>query len=77
VSASEKLLAAMRRNPCDWDLGHLKTLARQRGLSWRHRGGSHCVFVQQNGRTLSVPANRPIKPICIRMFLALIEASDP
>jgi len=73
MSAPGKLLDAMRRNPRDWDLGHLQTLARRHKVSWRHRGGSHCIFVRQDGHTLSVPANRPIKPVYIRLFLALID----
>ena len=46
-------------------------------LAWRdarrHKGGSHCVFVRADGRTLPVPARRPIKPVYIRMFLVLVD----
>jgi hypothetical protein len=31
------------------------------------------MFVRDDGRTLPVPARRPIKPVYIRMFLTLID----
>lgn len=73
MNSAAKLLDAMRRSPLDWQLTDLQVLARQHQLSWRHKGGSHCVFLRADGRTLPVPARRPIKPIYIRMFLALID----
>ena len=63
----------MRRSAQDWTLGDLQTVARGKGVSWRHKGGSHCIFVAVDGRTLSVPARRPIKPIYVKLFLALID----
>jgi hypothetical protein len=73
VNTATKLLEAMRRSSLDWSLGDLQAVARSRGVGWRHKGGSHCIFVRTDGRTLSVPARRPIKPVYIRMFLALVD----
>ena len=73
MTAAAKLLAAMRRQPLDWQLAQLQTVARQHGMGWRHEGGSHCIFVRADGRTLPVPARRPIKPIYIRKFIELID----
>ncbi|OGQ98347.1 MAG: hypothetical protein A2284_10690 [Deltaproteobacteria bacterium RIFOXYA12_FULL_61_11] len=70
---AEKLFAAMHRNPRDWSLAQLQTVARHFGLEWRQGGGSHCVFLRDDGRTLPIPAHRPIKPIYIKKFLALLE----
>ena len=67
------MLEAMRRNPLDWRIEQLQVLARQHGLEWRHGGGSHCVFVHADGRTLPVPAHKPIKPIYIKKFLRLLQ----
>ena len=53
----------------------LQTVARQNGIDWRHEGTSHCVFVRNDGKTLSVPARRPIKPIYVKKFLELIEGT--
>lgn len=73
MTAAAKLLKAMRTNPQDWQLAQLQTVARQHGIDWRHAGGSHCVFVRDDGRTLPVPARRPIKPIYVKKFLELLE----
>ena len=48
----------------------MQTIAKQKNVGWRHSGGSHSggshgVFIRADGRTLPVPARRPIKPICI------------
>jgi hypothetical protein len=73
VSAAAKILEGMRRSALDWSLSDFQVVAKHKGLTWRHKGGSHCVFVRKDGQTLSVPARRPIKPIYTRMFLALVD----
>ena len=76
MNSAAKLLASMRRNPLDWQLGDLLTVARKHGIDWRHDGGSHCVFIRDDGRTLPVPAHRPIKPVYIRKFVELVEGGE-
>ena len=76
MTTATKLLAAMRRNPLDWQIAQLQTVARQSGVDWRHEGSSHCVFVRPDGKTLPVPAHRPIKPIYIRKFVQLVDESE-
>lgn len=73
MNSATKLLLAMRRNPLDWQIAQLQTVARQAGIDWRHDGSSHCVFVRSDGRTLPVPANRPIKPIYVKKFVDLVD----
>ena len=75
MNTAAKMLVAMRNNALDWQLAQLQTVARQHGIDWRHDGTSHCVFVRADGRTLPVPARRPIKPIYIRKFLELVEGA--
>ena len=75
MNTAVKLLQAMRSNPLDWKLAQLQTVARQNGIDWRHVGTSHCVFVRSDGKTLPVPARRPIKPIYIKKFLELVEGA--
>ena len=77
MNTATKLLIAMRRNPLDWQIAQLQTVARQHGVDWRHDKSSHGVFVRSDGRTLSVPAHRPIKPIYIRKFIELMEGTAP
>lgn len=73
MNTATKLLEAMHRNPLDWRLEQLQTVARQYGIDWRHEGSSHCIFILANGTTLPVPARRPIKPIYIKKFVALVK----
>jgi hypothetical protein len=75
MNTAVKLLAAMQRNPLDWQLSQLQTVAKQYGIDWRHDGGSHCVFVRTDGKTLPVPARRPIKPIYVKKFLELVDGA--
>jgi len=73
MNTAAKLLNAMRHNPRDWRIDQLKAVARQRGIDWRQEGTSHCVFVRDDGRTLPVPAHRPIKPVYVRKFVVFVE----
>jgi len=57
MNTATKLLAAMRRAQLDWQINDLQTVARQNGIDWRHKKSSHCVFIREDGRTLSVPAH--------------------
>jgi len=73
MSTAERLLEKMRNNPKDWRIEQLKTVARAHEIEWRQRGTSHVVFIRQDGRTLPVPANRPIKPIYIKKFVEFVS----
>jgi hypothetical protein len=73
----EKLLAAMRRNPsADWRIEQLKAIADRYGIAHRQPGTSHVTFRPPHGDKLTVSARRPIKPIYIRKFFALIEVLE-
>jgi len=74
MSTAAKLLEAMRRNPLDWRIEQLQTVARQHGLSVRCDGGSHHVFAHPGiPDIVSVPAHRPIKPLYVRQVVALVD----
>lgn len=74
MSKAAKLLARMRRNPRDWRIEDLEALASRHGLEARKPGGSHAVFFHRTtGRQLSVPAKRPIKPVYVQAFVALLD----
>ena len=72
MSKAERILQKMRNNLLDWHIDDLQTVARAYGIEWRQQGTSHVVFVRADGRTLPVPARRPIKPIYIRKFLEFV-----
>jgi len=63
----------MSVNPTNWRIEDMQAIARRHGIEWRHDGGSHCVFVTASGKTLPVPARKPIKTIYIKKFLLLLE----
>lgn len=74
MSKSEKLLERMRANPRGWRIESLEAIARRYGVQIRKTGGSHFFFVHPDSLiAVSVPFKRPIKPVYITHFLALIE----
>lgn len=73
MNSAAQLLAAMRRTQLDWQISDRQSVAKHHSLDWRHQKSSHCVFVRDDGRTLSVPSHRPIKPIYVRRFTELID----
>ena len=74
MSTAEKLLAKMRQNPRDWRIEDLEVVARRFGIRVRKPSGSHAVFQHDDSELeVSVPAHRPIKPVYVRQFVALVE----
>ena len=76
VSAAGKTLHKMRRTQTGWRIEELQSVAEENGVVWRRpgHGGSHVIFSASGVREIvSVPAKRPIKPVYIRLFLALID----
>ena len=70
----DKLLERMANNPAGgWSIGDLKTVARRHGIGFRQGATSHVVFLKHDGRTLVVPARRPIKPVYVRSFVTFVE----
>ncbi|MBF0180372.1 MAG: hypothetical protein HQM03_10160 [Magnetococcales bacterium] len=69
MNSAAKLLEAMMRNPLDWRIDQLQTVARQYGIRWRQQGTSHCYFIHPNGTVLAVPAHRPLKPVYVKQFV--------
>jgi hypothetical protein len=74
MNKAAKTIDRMRANPKDWRIEQIQTVAKRYGMTWRQDGTSHCVFMTGDGRTLPIPAHRPIKPIYITMFLELIDS---
>lgn len=72
MSKIAKTVQRMKQNPLGWQIDDLQTIANHYDIKWRHESGSHCIFLAPM-KSLSVPAHRPIKPIYIKKFLALLE----
>lgn len=78
VAASVKTLRKMRVNQSGWRIEDLQEVAAEQDIEWHRpgRGGSHVIFSASGVREIvSVPAKRPIKPVYIKHFLALIDAA--
>jgi len=74
MSNANKILKKMRLNPKDWRIEDFETVAKQHGVTVRKGGGSHAIFDHpMRIELLSVPARRPIKPIYVKKFIALIQ----
>lgn len=73
MTKKEKLLTKMRNNPQDWRIDDLKHIANRLGINYRQPGTSHVTFRLDNGEKLTVPAHKPIKPVYVKQFLALID----
>lgn len=74
MSKRDKLLQKMRSNHRDWRIDDLKIVAEHFGFKFRQPGTSHITF--SNGvRRLTVPAHKPIKPLYVQRFIAMIDKS--
>jgi hypothetical protein len=71
----DKLLDAMRRNPRgDWRIEDLRAVADRFGVPHRQPGTSHVTFAPEGAPLVTVPAHKPIKPVYVRRFVAMIDA---
>ena len=78
VASADKMLRDMRKAQLGWRIEELQTVAAANGIEWRRpgHGGSHVIFSATGVREIvSVSAKRPIKPVYIRQFIALIDAA--
>ena len=78
IVAAGKTLQKMRKNRMGWRIEELQAVAEENSVEWRRpgRGGSHVIFSAPGVREIvSVPAKRPIKPVYIKQFVALIDAA--
>ena len=73
MGKADKILAKMKQNPRDWRIDSIKTVAKNYDIQWRQKGTSHIVFIRNDGKTLPIPAHRPIKPIYVRKFIDFVE----
>lgn len=73
----DKLLKKMRQNPKDnWVIHDIEVIAAHFGLLLRSpRGGSSHVKVKHpsSGKSVIIPARRPIKPVYIELLLEFLE----
>lgn len=76
MSKAANLLEAMKRNPRDWRIDDVKTVAKLAGLKWRQPSGSHATFYSENGELrLTIPSHKPIDPVYITRFVRMLDGS--
>jgi len=66
----------MRNNPRDWRIEDLERVAVWLGMVVRRppSGSSHVIFGHPaTSMVVSVPAHRPVNPVYVRHFLALVD----
>ena len=74
MSKTDKRLEKIRANPVnDWQIGDLESIAARYGVAVYREGGSHVVFRKEPHMHVTVPAHRPIKPVYLKQFIALID----
>ncbi len=74
MTTVEKTLERMRNNPLDWRIDDILAVAGRYDIQARNSGGSHHVLTcTSTGESICVPAHRPIKPVYIKQFVALID----
>ena len=70
----EKILKKMRHNPkADWRIEDLKAIAERYAIDYRQPGSSHVTFRSTTGTKVTVPSHKPIKPIYIKQFMAMLD----
>ena len=70
------LLERMRTNlRADWTIADIERVCRECGLTITapRRGSHYKIRDPQGGPTLTVPARRPVKPIYVKMLIALAD----
>ncbi len=75
MSKGNKLIAAMRANPRDWGIGDIERACHAAGLTCvAPKRGSHYKITHPSiSAILTVPYNRPIKPVYVRELIKLID----
>ena len=76
----EKILKKMRQNPKgDWVIHDIQVIASHFGLLLcSPKGGSSHVKVKhpESGKSMIIPAKRPIKPVYITLLLNFLEEHE-
>jgi len=74
MPSAAKILSGMRNNPRNWRIEDLKVLADRHGIN-HDQTGSHVTFRHQVAGRLTVPADRPIRPVYVRKFVQLVDTA--
>jgi hypothetical protein len=70
---ADKILDRMRNNPRDWSIEDLKVIAARHNIDYRQPASSHVTFSRPGIPAMTIPARKPIKPIYVIRFVAMID----
>jgi hypothetical protein len=78
MSAVQKLRQKMENNPAgNWTMADIIRLLKSYGCDYRNHGSSHYSFFHPLvAEILTIPYNRPIKPIYVRKVISLVNFID-
>ena len=78
MTRADRTLARMRANPRDWRIGDVEAVCRRHGLvvTPPKRGSHYKVRHPGAPDILTIPADRPVKPVYIRKLVELIDATQ-
>jgi predicted RNA binding protein YcfA (HicA-like mRNA interferase family) len=78
MARGDKLVEAMRNNPRDWAIEDIQRACKAAGLACDtpKRGSHYKIGHAQLATILTVPYNRPIKPIYIRELIKMIDQME-
>ena len=76
MAKKDKLLERMRRNPRDWSVSDIETLCNAFDIACDapKRGSHYGVSDVTQEPILTVPFDRPIKPVYIKKLVAFVDA---
>ena len=73
MSKRDKLIKELENNPKDVRFDTLKTLLESVGYVASNNGSSHWQFRKEGKDTITIPYNRPIKPIYVKLAVKAIK----
>ena len=78
MARADRTLARMRENPRDWRIEGIEAVCRRYGLKITAptRGSHFKVRHPSLPDILTIPAGRPINPVYVRRFVAMIDSLE-
>jgi hypothetical protein len=70
---ADKLFQRMCVNPEDWRIEGLQVVADRHEIEFSERTAGLVVFRHPRAGVLTVPRERPVKPLYVRRFVSLVQ----
>ena len=75
MNKAAKRLIGMRQDPKGWRIGDVESVCKESGITCSppKRGSHYKISHPGQAEILTIPANRPIKPVYIKKLVAFID----